>query len=728
VSSAVARGRAWALGDGRTAVPEPDVKAALREFGVPVPRHAVGATPAAVVAAAVSLDAPLVLKAYGPGLLHKSDAGAVVTGLTHADLVLAVDALGAHLRNSAITPAGYLVEEQHDTRTGVELVAGVVRREPFGLVVALGLGGTLAEALDLVALRMFPLREHDAAALMDEFPGAPALAGFRGGPPLDRDALARALLAIAGTEGLAARLGDELDELECNPMLASERGVVALDARLVLREAHPASDLPPPTDFTRLFAPRAVSVAGASTTRSTFGNRALAAYRAAGWDHGLYALHPEAAEIDGVPAQPAVGEIDEPVDYLLVAVPAARCAEVIRETAGRVPFVQVVSGGFDEVGRDGAALSRSLIDAARDVKTRVVGPNCIGVYSATGRQTFQLNSSHAPGSVSVVSQSGGLAGDLVMAGTRRGIRYSKVLSVGNAVDVTPAEVVEWLLDDPETSVIGLYLEGAQHAGALVDVLHRARGRTPVVLLVGGRSDAGARAVASHTGALAGEPRVWRAIATSTGIALVDTLEQLLGVLAYLQRWAAVQPDPGADAYAGAGDVLVVGVGGGASVLATDACERAGLTIVPTTAAVRATLRSKGLGAGTSVENPLEIPFGPAAAVDALRAVVGPVLDAQPYADVLVHVNTSAYYSYGTEGIGPLIDQLTDFARAPLGSTRLAVVLRNLDVVPAADAEALLAATAALGVVTFRSLDEGATAIAALARFADARADRSRATQ
>jgi acyl-CoA synthetase (NDP forming) len=200
------------------------------------------------------------------------------------------------------------------------------------------------------------------------------------------------------------------------------------------------------------------------------------------------------------------------------------------------------------------------------------------------------------------------------------------------------------------------------------------------------------------------------------------------VLAYLQRWAAVQPDPGADAYAGAGDVLVVGVGGGASVLATDACERAGLTIVPTTAAVRATLRSKGLGAGTSVENPLEIPFGPAAAVDALRAVVGPVLDAQPYADVLVHVNTSAYYSYGTEGIGPLIDQLTDFARAPLGSTRLAVVLRNLDVVPAADAEALLAATAALGVVTFRSLDEGATAIAALARFADARADRSRATQ
>jgi acyl-CoA synthetase (NDP forming) len=589
-------------------------------------------------------------------------------------------------------------------------------------VVALGLGGTLAEALDLVALRMFPLLEHDAVELVDEFPGAPALDGFRGGPVLDRDALARLLLVLAGADGLAARLGDELDELECNPVLVGEGGVVALDARLVLREARAAPDVPPPTDFTRLFAPRAVAVAGASTTRSTFGNRALAAYRAAGWSHGLYALHPDATEVDGVPAHADLAAVDEPVDYLLVAVPAASCADVVRSTAGRVPFVQVVSGGFDEVGREGAALSRSLVDAGRDAKTRVVGPNCIGVYSATGRQTFQLNSSHVLGSVSVVSQSGGLAGDLVVAGTRRGIRYAKVLSVGNAVDVTPAEVVEWLLDDPETSVIGLYLEGAQHAGALVDALRRARGRTPVVLLVGGCSDAGARAVASHTGALAGESRVWRALATSTGVALVDTLEALLGALAYHQRWPAVPPEPTT------GEVLIVGVGGGASVLATDACSRAGLTIAPTTEAVRAALRTLGLGAGTSVENPLEIPFGPAAPVDALRAVIGPVLDAQRYGDVLVHVNTSAYYSYGTGGIAPLIDQLTDLASAPLRSTRLAVVLRNLDVVPAVEADVLLAATAALGVVTFRTLDEGATAIAAMARFAGARSDRSRAAR
>jgi acyl-CoA synthetase (NDP forming) len=530
------------------------------------------------------------------------------------------------------------------------------------------------------------------------------------------------LLALAGVDGFAARLGDELDELdelECNPVLVTERGAVALDARLVLREAPRQADAVPATDFTRLFAPRAVAVAGASTTRSTFGNRALAAYRAAGWSQGLYALHPEAPEVDGVPAHADLASIDEPVDYLLVAVPAARCADVIRATAGHVPFVQVVSGGFDEVGDDGVALGRTLVDAARDVKARVVGPNCIGVYSATGRQTFQLHSSHDPGSVSVVSQSGGLAGDLIVAGAARGIRYSKVLSVGNAIDVTPAEVVEWLLDDPETSVIGLYLEGAQHAGPLVDVLKRARGRTPVVLLVGGRSDAGARAVASHTGALAGEARVWDAIATSTGVARVDTLEQLLGALAYHQRWPAAPGDPTSDA------VLIVGVGGGASVLATDACSRAGLTITPTTEPVRTMLRELGLGAGTSVDNPLEIPFGPAAPIDALRTVIEPVLDAQQYGDLLVHVNTAAYYSYGTDGVAPLLEQLTDFARAQFGSTRLAVVLRNLDVVPATDLDVLLAATSALGVVAFRTLDDAATAIAARTRFDAARADAAR---
>src|SRR6478609_5464015 len=119
------------------------------------------------------------------------------------------------------------------------------------------------------------------------------------------------------------------------------------------------------------------------------------------------------------------------------------------------------------------------------------------------------------------------------------------------------------------------------------------------------------------------------------------------------------------------------------------------------------LRAMGLGAGTSVANPLEIPFGPAVPVDALRAVVVPLLLEQPYPDVLVHINVSAYYGYGTEGITPLVAQLADLAAAPLGDTRLAVVLRNLDVATGPDADTLISATADLGLVAFPTLDQAA---------------------
>jgi len=125
-----------------------------------------------------------------------------------------------------------------------------------------------------------------------------------------------------------------------------------------------------------------------------------------------------------------------------------------------------------------------------------------------------------------------------------------------------------------------------------------------------------------------------------------------------------------------------------------------------------------------VANPLEVPFGPAAGVDALRNVIEPILARQSYPNVLVHVNTSVYYSFGTGGVSQLIDQLADLATVPLDGGRLAVVLRNLDFVPAVDAAELLIAVQEQGLSTFRTLDDGAVAVAALGRFADARAART----
>jgi acyl-CoA synthetase (NDP forming) len=701
------------VSDRATVVPEPEVKASLAALGVRVP----AGTVATGTPDASRLRGPLVLKAYGPGIVHKTELGAVRLGLTHTELDGAVEQMRARLAARGIAADGFLVEEQCDRSEGVELLVGVVRREPAGLVVALGVGGTLVETLDLVALRMFPLREQDAWELVAAFPGAALLDGARGRPAADRGALVHVLLALAGADGLAAAAGDALVEIECNPVLVTPTAAIALDARLMLRAVGtvPPQPLKKPTDFTALFAPRAVAVAGASTARVGFGNRALAAYRAAGWTDHLYALHPDAATVDGVPAYRSAADIDDDVDYVLVAVPAARCAEVVRGLPpGRVPFVQVISGGFGEVGPEGVALGAALVDAADATRTRLVGPNCIGVFSPAGRQTFQLGAPTTVGRVSVVSQSGGLSGDIVRAGARRGVAFSKVLSAGNCVDVTAAEVLDWLVDDPESAVIGCYLE--QATAELVEVLRRARGTKPVVLLVGGQSDQGAAAAASHTGALVDTRRVWEAIARSTGVGTARTLEEFVGALAYLDRWPI---DPWSGATGHSGGVLVLGPGGGASVLATDACDRAGLVLTPTNAAARRVLRELGLSAGTSVVNPLEIPFGPAVPVDALRTVLEPVLAEQRYADVLVHVNVAAYYGYGTEGARPLVAQLRDLADAAPSAVPLAVVLRNLAVAPGDDADELLAGAHPAGLVTFPTLDDAAVAIAARATAARA---------
>jgi acyl-CoA synthetase (NDP forming) len=499
-------------------------------------------------------------------------------------------------------------------------------------------------------------------------------------------------------------------------------GAVALDARLVLRAVDPLEGRrrgAPRSEPARLFRPRAVAVAGASTNRPGFGNRALAAYRAAGWVDGLYAIHPTAAEVDGVPAHPSVAATGAPIDYLLVAVPAERCADVVRDAAGAVPFVQVVSGGFGEVGSEGAALADDLLAAARATGCRLLGPNCMGVYAPAGRQTFLLGAPTEPGGVGVVSQSGGLSGDVIQAGARRGLRFSAVASVGNAVDVTPGEVAGWLLDEPATRVLGVYLEGTADAGALVDALRRARGVTPVALLLGGSSEQGATAVASHTGSLVGDRRTWEAVAAQSGATIVDTLEHLLAVLAQLQRWAHADL-PDVEGRHPADGVLVVGVGGGASVLATDACDRAGLALTPTPDAVRADLRARGYGVGTSVANPLEIPFGPVAPVDALPRVLLPVLDDVAYPDVVVHLNVAAYYSYGDAGVAPLLDQLDALAAAEVPA-RLALVARNLECASGADADALRTHAAALGLPLHTGLDEAAVAVAAVRRFAAARA-------
>ncbi|MCO6006526.1 acetate--CoA ligase family protein [Actinoallomurus purpureus] len=682
-------------------IPEHRVKEFVSGFGIAVPRGATAPAAEDVAAAASGLTPPLVVKAYGPGLVHKSDAGAVRLGLgSPVEAARAAAEIRTALTTSGVTVEGYLVEEQ--APPGVEVIVGAVRDPSFGPVLLVGLGGVWTEVLRDTSLGLCPITEDDARRMLSRLRGAALLDGFRGSPAVDRDALVKLLLAVGGPGGVVESLGEEFTEFELNPVICTPEGAIAVDARLLGRSdltarEHPVASSPagPARDFTRLFAPRGVAVVGASTKRPNFGNMFLGFYRAAGYTGRLVAVHPTAGEIDGVPCVPSLEGAD--VDYALVAVPAERCPDVVREARG-IPFVQVMSGGFRETGA--ARLEEELLAAAGEAGVRLLGPNCMGVYSPAGGQTFIGGRPGVPGRIALISQSGGLAGEVVKVGEHRGLAFSKVATVGNSADVGPAELLRYLAADDDTTVIGLYLEDPRDGRALFEALRAVS--KPVVALVGGRSAQGHRAAASHTGAMVGDARVWEALAAQAGLPLVTAQDDLIGALDLLDLHAGrkVPASP---------DVLVIGPSGGASVLAADALDRAGLRLAPLPEV------DLGLPVGAVSGNPLEIPVGPRARPDLVGSVVTAIQRAadRPYPDVLAHVNVQSFFTFGdsadpllayARGVGELQRELT--------GTRVTLVLRNAEYAPPGVEDELRVIARAAGVPTYRSVEAAATAVAA----------------
>ena len=314
---------------------------------------------------------------------------------------------------------------------------------------------------------------------------------MRGGQPVSQDAIVDALLRIGGAGGLLLDLAGDVAELDINPVIVSPGGAVAVDARVILRAQSPtdAGPAPAPVDFEPLFAPRAVAVVGASADRVTPGNTFIARLRETGYSGAIYPIHPKAARIEGLIAYTSLGDTPLPIDYAYIAVAAARVPAILRAARGRLRFAQVISAGFGEVAA-GIDLQRDLVAAARDGGCRVIGPNCLGLYSPRGRVTFAKGASMKEGRVGVMSQSGGLGTDIVRRGQLRGVRFHSLVTLGNSADIGPNDLLGHYLGDPGCDVIGMYLEDVKDGGRFARILRAAKARKPVVILKGGRTGAG----------------------------------------------------------------------------------------------------------------------------------------------------------------------------------------------------------------------------------------------
>jgi len=664
-----------ALAEGRTALDERAGKAVLAEFGVAVPRGVVVAGPDGAVDALKGLTPPLAVKVMSADILHKSDAGGVRVNLESAAAAAqAITEMAAIPEIQKAAVQGYLVEEM--APTGTELVIGGFRDPQFGPLVMVGLGGVLVEVLGDVQFRICPITEQDARDMLAELKGGAILDGVRGGAPVSRDAIIDALVKVGGADGLLLSHAELIKELDINPLIVSASGAVAADARMILEAADAIDDAARDdavlNAFTPLFTPRTVGVVGASSGGGAVANTFLRRLREFGFQGDIYPIHPKAAEIDGIKAYAGFSDVPGEVDYAYVAVAARHVPSILREAKGKLKFAQIISSGFAEVA-EGVDLQTDMLAAAVEAGVRVVGPNCLGLYSPRGKVTFPERASAEVGAVGVISQSGGLGTDIVRLGQRKGLRFSALISAGNCADVSAGELLDYYLADPETRVIGLYLEDAGDARRLFMSLRRAGCQKPVVLLKGGRTREGQLAAASHTGALAGDDKGWAALSRQTGAVLVESLGDFLDTLVLFQ---AVQPNPARPTER----VALFGNGGGTSVLATDYFAHQGLRILPFAEKTVAALRALGLPPGTSIANPVDAPVGTLQKDDGrvAEAIIEAVFAHDSPDAFVMHLNLTAFTGRG--GPEDVLDNLVQGAlrvqaRYP-GKTHFLLVLRS----------------------------------------------------
>ncbi len=346
-----------------------------------------------------------------------------------------------------------------------------------------------------------------------------------------------------------------------------------------------------------LLEPKSVAVIGISRSGKQ-GAVFLQGLLDPGFKGQIYVVNPQADQIMGVKAYPSIAALPETPDLAVLTLPSEPAIAVVGECATRgIPGAALFTAGFDELGTgEGRERGRRLLAAAAG-RTRLIGPNGMGVYNPRCGIAMFPGMPAAAGGLAFISQSGSLTQFVVRAAASRGLAFSKAVSMGNQLDLNAADYLEYFAADPETDAVGAYIEGVPDGVRFRRALEVAAKAKPVVIWKAGRVAAGARAAQSHTGQLAGDHAVWEAMARQAGAVLVREAEELVDTLAADLSLAGARP--------GRRIAIVTGPGGPA-VSASDACEEAGLSLASLSDATMTALREVVAAAGTSVRNPIDV--------------------------------------------------------------------------------------------------------------------------
>lgn len=551
---------------GRT-LSESASKSLLREYGVPLAPEREVRTAAEAAAAAGELGFPVVVKLCGDAIAHKTERGLVRLRLSDP---ASVEAASAELLGAARPEDGDVTLLVAPMISGSrELIVGIVRDPQFGANVMLGVGGVLAEAIADVVFRPVPLSGVDASEMVDGLATQKLLAEFRGEAAVDRDVL---ISLLTGLSALAVARPD-VASVDVNPLIIGRDGLpVAVDA--LVEVAEPETDStgagsarPRPTDaqFRALFEPRGVVVTGASSHPGKFGFVALHNIMASGYSGIVAGTNLHGEEVLGVRTVADIDQLPDGLDLVFVCTPASANPALLRACAKKgIRAAFLTSAGYGEAGEEGRVLEDELIELADELGILLAGPNGQGVVSTPANLCAQIVAPFPPaGAIGVASQSGNFVSSFLNLARATGVGISRAVSAGNAAAVTVADYLDWYADDPATRVGLAYVEGISDGRGLLDRFGAVTRRMPLVVVKGGATEGGARAAASHTGALAANDKVFDGACRQAGVTRAATVEEAFEAAATF----ATQPIPAGP------NTIVLTTAGGWGVVTADAITR-----------------------------------------------------------------------------------------------------------------------------------------------------------
>ncbi|MBN1376149.1 MAG: CoA-binding protein [Dehalococcoidia bacterium] len=345
------------------------------------------------------------------------------------------------------------------------------------------------------------------------------------------------------------------------------------------------------------FYPRSIAVIGASEQPFSFGYHYLRHLIHYGYKGRLYPVSRQKKNVLDIPAYPKLSDVPGDVDLVICCVPTHRVLPLLDECPLKnVKVMHLFTARLSETGRPKAIeMEKAIKLKAQELGVRLIGPNCMGVYCPESGIAFGYNFPFEPGNVGIVFQSGGASTILIGNGMLQGLRFSKVVSYGNGLDITESDILDYLACDAKTEIITGYFEGVRDGDRFVSSLKCAAEAKPVIAIKGGRGQSGTRAVSSHTAAVAGSTDIWSVVFQQAGVIQVKDLAEMANMA---MLFNSLPPVTGKR-------VGIMGGGGGKAVMAADLAEEAGFSVPPLSDKVRSQLKDVVPDIWDWVNNPVD---------------------------------------------------------------------------------------------------------------------------